>query len=109
MSIRSSKEIGEKLKEFRKLRGLTQEQLAEMVEVTFQQIQKYENGNTRLNTDKLQVVAQALNIPVSAFFDEGCSDEKLLSEQEQRLIKGFRALTSPDVREFINTCLQKHQ
>ena len=101
MSIRTSKEIGEKLKEFRKLRGLTQEQLAEMVEVTFQQIQKYENGNTRLNTDKLQAVAKALNVPVSAFFDEGCRDEKLLSEQEQKLLKGYRSLVNPDIREFI--------
>lgn len=107
MRIRSSKEIGEKLKEFRKLRGLTQEQLAEMVEVTFQQIQKYENGNTRLNTDKLQAVAQALDVPVSAFFDEGCRDEKLLSEQEQKLLKGYRSLNSPEIREFIVNTLLK--
>lgn len=107
MSIRTSKEIGEKLKEFRKLRGLTQEQLAEMVEVTFQQIQKYENGNTRLNTDKLQAVAQALNVPVSAFFDEGNRDEKLLSVQEQNLLKGYRSLLNPDIREFIVNTLLK--
>lgn len=107
MSIRTSKEIGEKLKEFRKLRGLTQEQLAEMVEVTFQQIQKYENGNTRLNTDKIQLVAQALNVPVSAFFDEGSRDEKLLSEQEQKLLKGYRSLMNPEIREFIVNTLLK--
>jgi transcriptional regulator with XRE-family HTH domain len=107
MSIRTSRDIGEKLKEFRKLRGLTQEQLAERVEVTFQQIQKYENGHTRLNTDKLQIVAQALNVPVSAIFDEGFRDEKLLSEQEQKLLKGFRSLVNPDIREFIVNILLK--
>lgn len=107
MRIRTSQEIGEKLREFRKRRGLTQEQLAESVEVTFQQIQKYENGHTRLNTDKLQAVAQALAVPVSAFFDEDCRDEKLLSEQEQKLINGFRIQTSSDVREFVVTSLLK--
>lgn len=107
MRIRSSGEIGEKLREYRKLRGMTQEQLAEAIDVTFQQIQKYESGHTRLNTDKLQAVVQALDIPVSALFDEACRDECLLSEQEQRLVKGYRSLTSDEVREFLVSSVNK--
>jgi transcriptional regulator with XRE-family HTH domain len=107
MGILTSKEIGERLREFRKRRGLTQEQLAVMVDVTFQQIQKYESGFTRLNTDKLQAVAQALDVPVSAFFDDGDGNERLLSPQELALVEGFRALTSPDKREFVLGSLSK--
>lgn len=98
----TSKEIGAKIREFRKRKGLTQEQLAEKTGVTFQQIQQYENGKTRLNTDKLQVIANAISVPAAAFFgDVGSS----LSTEEQKLIDGFRALSSPEVREFIINCL----
>jgi transcriptional regulator with XRE-family HTH domain len=107
MRIFSSKEIGERLREIRKRRGLTQEQLAEIVEVTFQQIQKYENGSNRLNTDKLQTVAQALAVPVSAFFDDDSHDERLLSEQEMNLIRAYRALPSSEVREYVMQSLIK--
>ncbi len=107
MGIISSKEIGERLRVIRKRRGLTQEQLAVMVDVTFQQIQKYESGFTRLNTDKLQAVAKALDVPVSAFFDDGVGSERLLSPQELELVEGFRALTSPDKREFVLNSLSK--
>jgi len=89
------------MRELRKRRGLTQEQLAEIVDVTFQQIQKYENGSNRLNADKLQTIAQALSVPVSAFFDDDKGDERLLSEQERKLVDGFRSLSSSDVREFL--------
>jgi len=107
MGILTSKEIGERLRELRKRRGFTQEQLAVMVDVTFQQIQKYENGFTRLNTDKLQAVAQALSVPVSAFFDDDKGDERLLSPQELKLVEGFRSLSSQDKREFVLSSLSK--
>jgi len=98
----TSKEIGVKIREFRKRRGLTQEQLAEKTGVTFQQIQQYENGKTRLNTDKLQVVANAVSVPVAAFFGDV---ESSLSADEQKLIDGFRTLSSTDVRAFVINCL----
>lgn len=101
MGILTSREIGERMRKLRKRRGLTQEQLAEIVDVTFQQIQKYENGSNRLNADKLQTIAQALSVPVSAFFDDDKGDERLLSEQERKLVDGFRSLPSSDVREFL--------
>ena len=47
-NILSSKEIGEKVRLLRKHAGMTQEKLAELVGVSFQQIQKYENGDTSL-------------------------------------------------------------
>jgi transcriptional regulator with XRE-family HTH domain len=107
MGILTSQEIGGRLREFRKRRGLTQEQLAVMVDVTFQQIQKYENGFTRLNTDKLQAVAQALDVPVAAFFDDKEGNERLLSPQELSLVEGFRALSSQDKRDFVLDSLSK--
>lgn len=97
--VLTSKEIGEKLRGFRKRRGVTQEQLAEKIEVTFQQIQQYENGTSRLNTDRLQAIAIALSVPIAAFFEEK-EVESTLSEEELKLLDGFRA-SCPEVRVFV--------
>jgi len=102
--ILTAKEIGAKVREFRKSKGLTQEQLAEKTGVTFQQIQLYESGQTRLNTDKLQILAIALSVPVGAFFGEIGTP---LSSDERRLVTGFRSLSSNEVRAFILGCLGK--
>ena len=102
--ILTSKELGAKLKGFRKGKGLTQEQLAERTGVSFQQIQLYESGRTRMNTDKLQALALAMSIPVAAFFGEV---ESPLSPEEKKLLNGFRAISTPEVRQFILRCLAK--
>lgn len=47
-------EVGKKIKEFRQKAGFTLERLAELVDLSAQQIQKYENGVSCLNTNKLQ-------------------------------------------------------
>jgi len=53
-----------------------------MVGVTFQQIQKYENGQTTLNVIKLQQIAQALKVSVNDFYgDPSCSRYALLSKR----------------------------
>lgn len=98
--ILTSEVIGAKLRELRKRRGLSQEQLAEKIDVTYQQIQQYENGSTKLNTDKLQAAAIALSVPISAFFIER-NNETILSEEELMLVNGFRALQTPEVRSFV--------
>jgi len=107
MVMLTSKEIGEILRELRKRRGLTQEQLAEIVDVTNRQIQKYECGYNRMNTDMLQAIAHALAVPISSFFGDATNDERLLSEQELKLIISLRTLPNSDVREFIINCLLK--
>jgi transcriptional regulator with XRE-family HTH domain len=102
--ILTSKELGAKLREFRKAKGLTQEQLAERTGVSFQQIQQYESGRTRMNTDKLQAVALAMSIPVAAFFSEVVAP---LSPDEEQLLNAFRSIPTPEVRQFILHCLAK--
>jgi len=100
----TSKEIGERLRHFRKAGGLTQEQLAERTGVSYQQIQLYESGKSRLNTDKLQSLAKALSLPVAVFFDEVVAP---LTLEEKKLLNAYRAVASPEVRQFILHCLAK--
>jgi len=103
-NILTSKEVGAMLRELRKRKGLTQEQLAEITGVTFQLIQQYENGKTRMNTDRLQAIAVAISVPVGAFFGEM---EGSLTDEEQKLINGYRALSSLEVRKFVLKSLTK--
>lgn len=57
------KRLGEKLREMRKARGITQQTLAKRLGVTFQQIQKYEFGMNRLCVERLLKIAEALGTP----------------------------------------------
>ena len=62
--------VGDRLRARRTLLGLTQEMLADAVDLTFQQIQKYERGAKRIGASKLFQFAQILGISVGYFFDE---------------------------------------
>jgi transcriptional regulator with XRE-family HTH domain len=50
--------------------ALSQEQLAERVGLTFQQVQKYERGGNRISASRLLEFAQILDVPVAFFFDD---------------------------------------
>ncbi|MGN7125221.1 helix-turn-helix domain-containing protein [Methylorubrum thiocyanatum] len=63
--------VGERIVALRKARGLSQAALGAAVGVTFQQVQKYERGTNRVGAGRLQEIARLLEVPVSAFFDEG--------------------------------------
>ncbi len=61
--------IGKRLRRRRKNLGLTQHQLADMVGVRFQQIQKYECAANHISANRLWLIAQALDVPVNYFYD----------------------------------------
>ncbi|HUO21639.1 MAG TPA: helix-turn-helix transcriptional regulator [Caulobacteraceae bacterium] len=61
--------LGKRLRRRRRLLGLTQQQLAIAVGVRFQQIQKYECGANRISAARLWQLSEALEVPVSYFFD----------------------------------------
>jgi transcriptional regulator with XRE-family HTH domain len=73
--------LGKRLRRRRRLLGLTQQQLAAVVGVRFQQIQKYECGANRISAARLWLLAKALEAPVGSFF-EGIADEAAASEDE---------------------------
>ena len=101
MGYQNSSEIGQRIRQIRQNAGLTQEALAEKVGVTFQQIQKYESGATKLNTEKLQKVAEALTVPVSALFEDEGTAGPLLSSQERKLLEMYREVKDQKLRESL--------
>lgn len=61
--------LGRRLRRRRRLLGLTQQQLASQVGIRFQQIQKYECGANRIAAARLWELSEALETPVSYFYD----------------------------------------
>ena len=61
--------VGQRIRAFRKEANLSQTKLANLIGVTFQQVQKYERGTNRVGTGRLTQIAQALDVPIMAFFD----------------------------------------
>ncbi|WP_299353680.1 helix-turn-helix transcriptional regulator [uncultured Shimia sp.] len=61
--------VGKRIRQRRWLTGMTQQQLAEHVGIKFQQIQKYETGANRVSASRLWDISDALEVPVSFFFE----------------------------------------
>ncbi|MDK4703871.1 helix-turn-helix transcriptional regulator [Rhizobium sp. CNPSo 4062] len=79
-------EVGARIKEFRKIRGVTQTGLADALGVTFQQVQKYEKGTNRVSVGSLVAICRVLHIDpmdlLGVYFGRSESIEKpaLLAE-----------------------------
>ena len=79
----------------RRLRGVSQEKLADALKLTFQQIQKYERGANRVSASKLYEIAACLQTPISFFF-EGLADPAIGDNSDaapgagaEQLVHGF--------------------
>ena len=65
----SAGEIGLRIKSLRRSAGLSQANLGSALGVTFQQVQKYESGRSKIAAEKLHQIAQALGVEISYFYD----------------------------------------
>ena len=65
-----NKHLGYKLKLRRLALGLTQTKVAKAINVTFQQIQKYEKGTNGVSSIRLLQLANFLKVPVNYFFED---------------------------------------
>jgi transcriptional regulator with XRE-family HTH domain len=61
--------VGGRIRLLRKQRKMSQSDLGKALGVTFQQIQKYENGKNQVGACRLHLVATALNVPIAELFD----------------------------------------
>ena len=64
------KVVGRRVRARRLQLGLSQRALGDALGISYQQVQKYEQGVSRIGAGRLQQVAEILNVPVSVFFDE---------------------------------------
>ena len=102
--------VGQRVRDRRKALGLTQDRLAQSLDLTFQQVQKYERGVNRMSASKLFEAAQVLQVPVSFFFDgeaptlraiersEGGADGALSPKETRELLNAYTRLPNAKMR-----------
>mgnify|MGYP000571999161 CR=1 FL=1 len=79
------KHVGGRIRERRILLGYTQQQMASLIGVTYQQAHKYERGINRISAGRLYSIAAALNVPISYFFDDLAPTDGTTSSPRQRM------------------------
>lgn len=113
----TTKIIGSQIKMQRILRGLTQEQLANSLGITFQQLQKYERGVNRISACRLYDISKVLKKDISFFFDACQSnplrnvlkdskgemdDRDLMGRKETiELIRSYYSIKNENIRQKI--------
>jgi transcriptional regulator with XRE-family HTH domain len=61
-------EVAKRVRALRLQRGISQTELGGILDVTFQQVQKYETGTNRISAGRLQQIAEVLDVPVTYFY-----------------------------------------
>lgn len=75
--------VGKRIRLRRNILHVTQQQLAEMLGLTFQQVQKYEKGQNRVGASRLWDISRVLNVPMSFFFED--MDERAAARSPRML------------------------
>ncbi len=65
----ADRHVGARIRERRIMLGQSQQQLAQLIGVTYQQAHKYERGLNRISAGRLYDIARVLNVPISWFFE----------------------------------------
>ncbi|MEE9510328.1 MAG: helix-turn-helix transcriptional regulator [Candidatus Bathyarchaeia archaeon] len=99
---------GKKVMERRLCMGLSRGQLADMIDVTHQQLQKYENGTNRITFGRMMLIAAALDKPIEYFGDQIPLE---LPDQHQRLCievsRNFLKIKNPRHRRAVGDLVRQ--
>lgn len=94
--------VGTRVRTRRLMLGLSQEELAKAIGLTFQQVQKYEKGTNRISVSRLVDISKALKVPFDYFLD-GVSGRKALRGVADNAQAALEAdpLAKKDVMELV--------
>ena len=95
-------EIGERIRLYRENRGLSQMELAELIEVSNSRISNWEQGQNRPDADILARLCRALEVSPSELLDVHLSTDEL-NDQERKVIKAYR--TKTELQQAVNILL----
>lgn len=99
----ADRHVGSRIRERRVMMGLSQQQLARMIGVTYQQAHKYERGLNRISAGRLFEIAVVLGVPVSFFFDG------LLADHAEHAVSPRQRMCLELARNFALIDNEKHQ
>jgi transcriptional regulator with XRE-family HTH domain len=102
--------VGRNIRIYRLQRGLTQTELADQLELTFQQVQKYEKGTNRVGSGRLLKIATFLGVPVTALCkgsdemedtDKQSIFDQLAKPHANRLLQAFARIDDDGLRRSV--------
>ena len=99
--------VGSRVRLRRILLGMSQDKLGKALNLTFQQIQKYERGANRIGSSRLYHISQILDVPVSFFFDDMSKDVAGETVSGDPLAKFVKRSTLEFMKDFV--LLDDHQ
>jgi transcriptional regulator with XRE-family HTH domain len=94
--------VGSRLRTRRKQLRISQERLGKEVGVSFQQVQKYENGTNRIGAGRLAEMSKVLNVPVAYFFTGSSGGSSNDSDQDD----ACAILSEPGATELLQAYAQ---
>ena len=116
--------VGQRLRQRRISLGITQEDMANALGLSFQQVQKYEKGMNRMSSSRLWEIGRIVGVEVAYFF-EGMSDDiasitnlrsdlharaqvapTALSERELRLVHHYGEIKDPTIRDGVYSLIR---
>lgn len=95
-------EIGARIRQYREMRGISQKELAEMINVSNNRLSNWEQGINRPNADIIATLCTALKVSPSELLDVHLDTDNL-TEQERKVISAYR--TKPDLQKSVNILL----
>src|ERR687885_661871 len=93
LATQVDQDIAGRLRERRIMLGLTQQQLAKRMGVTYQQEHKYERAINRISVGRLFELAEALQAPVSYFYEGAGEPVRQLGGRERLLLETVRSFS----------------
>lgn len=94
--------VGKRIRQRRWLIGMTQQKLADLVGIKFQQIQKYETGANRVSASRLWDIGEAMSVPVAFFFD-GLRDSGELQSSDEHTSVPSDLLSDKEAMELVRS------
>jgi transcriptional regulator with XRE-family HTH domain len=103
--------VGRRMKEMRVIRGLTQADVAAKLELSFQQIQKYELGRNRISASRLYELAMLLDVSPAYFFGglDGAqeNDSGAIDLETARVMSDLSRIKNERVKSQLNTFIHE--
>ncbi len=114
--------VGARLRQRRTLLGMNQTKLGEAIGVTFQQVQKYENGANRISASRLFNLSWVLDVPIQFLFDDmpnavatsslaqgggkakkppSYEPDPMATRETLELVRAYYKITDPEIRKHL--------
>jgi transcriptional regulator with XRE-family HTH domain len=101
--------VGRRIRALRRERGMSQMALGGRLDITFQQVQKYEKGSNRVGAGRLQAIAEILGVPVSAFYEDKAGNgaassavaDLVEASSATRLLRSYTQIADPKIQQAL--------